>query len=230
MIEDSRIQGSLYYWVVANLGATSSSKLIFFGSSRFCRYREISLYWIRGVRSRFAKPEFPVPEFYEFLAMSFALCLFAIPSCVSTIVHPWTQLFHFDRVSSFVRLSPFSARFHNFFLERNVLLRLIRDLIFSSPLNNNSTDARFCSTYAYARKKRYRVGVVDWRFVQFFDDLKKKTRYNVATKVLIDDIFDVNQKVILYSITNCYGRLVTSCSSNEYFRGSDKGLKWQTYL
>lgn len=59
---------------------------------------------------------------------------------------------------------------------------------------------------------------------------EKKTRYNVATKVLIDDIFDVNQKVILYSITNCYGRLVTSCSSNEYFRGSDKGLKWQTYL
>lgn len=63
-----------------------------------------------------------------------------------------------------------------------------------------------------------------------YDDLKKKTRYNVATKVLIDDIFDVNQKVILHSITNCYGRLVTSCSSNEYFRGSDKGLKWQTYL
>lgn len=51
---------------------------------------------------------------------------------------------------------------------------------------------------------------------------KKKTRYNVATKVLIDDIFDVNQKLILYSITNCYGRLVTSCSSNEYFRGSER--------
>lgn len=51
---------------------------------------------------------------------------------------------------------------------------------------------------------------------------EKKTRYNVATKVLIDDIFDVNQKVILHSITNCYGRLVTSCSSNEYFRGSER--------
>lgn len=110
-----------------------------------------------------------------------------VPVCYSIVrvhnrPHPWTQLFHFDRVSSFVRLSPFSARFHNFFLERNVLLRLIRDLIFSSPLNNNSTDARFCSTYAYARKKRYRVGVVDWRFVQFFDDLKKKNTLQRGNK------------------------------------------------
>lgn len=112
----------------------------------------------------------------------------------------------------------------------NVTFSYVSFLILFSLLLLITTDARFCSTYAYARKKRYRVGVVDWRFVQFFDDLKKKTRYNVATKVLIDDIFDVNQKLILYSITNCYGRLVTSCSSNEYFRGSDKGLKWQTYL
>ena len=107
-----------------------------------------------------------------------------VPVCYSIVrvhkrAHPWAQLFHFNRISSFVRLFPFPhATFSNFFSRlsrRRFSFVVLFSLSSCSTIQPMPSSLFLFSFLFYLRtpedEKKYRVGVVDRWFVQFFDDL-----------------------------------------------------------